>query len=304
MTISPRLFLQSGILIALPAGILALLLNCQARPQQPAPPTSAAAPAADAAFPYNLSAPSHTIFLPDEALREISGLSPTDVPGIFCAIADERGEIFFIDGQKGGAVKNKVLFRDKGDFEGIEWHDERIYAVKSDGEIFKINHWKDGEPDVKKYETGLTHHDIEGLCYDPGRDALLLVCKEDPDRDTLRCVMAFDLKTKQLLPNPVYSVKPSEIARMSPNGPEDKDNFFSPSGIAIHPKTNDVYILSSAKKRLVVLDYQTGKLKHIGTLDKKVLPQPEGIAFDPKGSLYLSSEGKKDEALLLRFDAK
>jgi uncharacterized protein YjiK len=301
MNMFPRIFLQPGIWMALPTGLLALLLHCQAR-QQAAPAPSTAV--ATVAFPYDLSTPSHTIFLPDEALREISGLSPTNEPGIFCAIADERGEVFFIDGRRGGAVKKKILFRDKGDFEGLEWHDGRIYAVKSDGEIFKIDYSKGGVPDVKKYETGLTHHDIEGLCYDPGRDALLLVCKEDPDRDTLRCVMAFDLKTQQLLPNAVYTVKPAEITRLSPNGPDDKDNFFSPSGIAIHPKTNDVYIVSSAKKRLVVLNYQTGELKNVGVLDKKVLPQPEGIAFDLQGNLYLSSEGKKHEALLLRFDAR
>jgi uncharacterized protein YjiK len=131
-----------------------------------------------------------------------------------------------------------------------------------------------------------------------------LACKGEPDSSYLRRVFAFDLKSKTLSKQPVYTINPLAINQLLPNGPEDKSNFFSPSGIAIHPITGDVYVISTAKKRLIALDYASGKIRYVVRLDKKILPQPEGIAFDENGNLLLSSEGKKGEGLVLQFDFK
>lgn len=256
-------------------------------------------------LPYNLEQPSIVINLVSEDLKEISGLSPTDEPGIFCAIADERGEIMFIDGNGGGAIVRRVLFRDKGDFEGVEKVGKCLYAVKSNGDLFEIANWQKSRPKVTIYETLISKVDnVEGLCFDSLRNALLVVCKGEPDSSYLRKIYAFDLKTKQLGAVPVFTVDPLEINGKVPYDHDDKAHFFSPSGIAIHPFTGDVYVISSALKRLVVLDYQTGKLRFAIRLNKKLLPQPEGIAFDRAGNLYLSSEGKQGEGLLLRFEYK
>lgn len=255
-------------------------------------------------LPYDLHNPSFIINLVSEDLKEISGLSPTDSAGIFLAIADEKGEIFFIDGAGGGAILRKVFFRDKGDFEGVEMVGKCLYSVKSDGNVFEIGCWETDSPHIVEYKTPLKKSDdVEGLCYDAKRFALLLACKQNPDSAGLRRIYAFDLKTKQLSDKPVYTIDPEVLNRMvPPDG--DKNRYISPSGIAIHPKTGDVYVISSAQKRLAVLDYQNGTIRYGVRLDKKLLPQPEGIAFDADGNLYLSSEGKKGEGLVLKFDYK
>lgn len=87
-------------------------------------------------LPYDLQNPSVVINLVSEDLKEISGLSPTDEPGIFCAI-DQKGEIFFIDGNGGGTIVQRVLFRDKGDFEAVEKVGKCLYAAKSNGDVFE-----------------------------------------------------------------------------------------------------------------------------------------------------------------------
>ena len=254
-------------------------------------------------LPYNLQNPSVVINLVSEDLKEISGLSPTDEPGIFCAIADERGEIFFIDGNGGGAIVQRVLFRDKGDFEGVEKVGKCLYAAKSNGDVFEMACWEKNNPQTTVYKTSITKTDnVEGLCYDSLRNALLIACKGEPDSAYLRKVYAFDLGSKQLIETPVFTVDPLEVNRLVAYSDEDKAHFFSPSGIAVHPLNGDVYIVSSALKRLVVLDYKTGKIRFAVRLNKKLLPQPEGIAFDRAGNLYLSSEGKQGEGLLYRFD--
>jgi uncharacterized protein YjiK len=290
--------------IALWAALLSLCFCYSQKPASKSGNTADRQPVADV-LPYDLENPSLTINLVSEDLKEISGLSPTDVPGQYLAIADERGEIFFVDGTGGGAILRRILFREKGDFEGVEMVGQTLYALKSDGKVFEINHWKNGSLEVLEHVTPLRKEDdLEGLGYDAARHALLLACKGDPDSAYARNVYAFDLKTKKLGETPLYRVLPEEVNKMLPYGEKEKHDYFSPSGIAIHPKTNDLYIVSTALKRLAVLDYTTGALKHVARLDKKILPQPEGIAFDAAGNLHLSSEGKKGEGLLLRFDYK
>lgn len=254
-------------------------------------------------FPYQLDRPTQIINLVYPELQEISGLGATDQPGVFCAIADEKGEIFFIDGNGGGTILQRVLFRDKGDFEGVEMTDNCLYAVKSNGELFEIAHWKRSKPKVTTYKTFLKKaNDVEGLGYDKKRHALLLACKEMPDSAYARHVYAFDLRTKQLLETPVFTIQPEQVNELVPYAPDEKHTFFSPSGIAVHPKTGDLYVISTALKRLIVLDYDSGEIRHAMRLDKKLLPQPEGISFDADGNLFIASEGKKGEGLLLRFD--
>jgi uncharacterized protein YjiK len=258
------------------------------------------------ALPYDMDQPVQVIQLENEALREISGLGPTDKPGEYCAISDEQGIIYFIDADHGGTITREIFFRQKGDFEGIEMVGQTIYALKSDGKLFEITKWENpANTQVQEYDTPLKKKDnLEGLCYDPDRKALLFVCKGNPDSSYLRRVLAFDLQSKTLNMTPVYTVDPFEVNRLLPYTPQDKAHFFSPSGIAIHPITHDIYIISTALKRMVVLDYATGNIKFAVYLDKKVMPQPEGIAFDADGTMHLCSEGKKGLGLILKFAYK
>lgn len=253
-------------------------------------------------LPYNLLAPSLALQLADPAFRELSGLGPTDKDNEFVAVSDERGEVLWMDTT--GKITRRVVFRDKGDFEGIEMVGQCVYALKSNGDIYEIGCWESDKTEVvNTYKTSLKKaDDTEGLGYDPRRQALLVACKGDPQQNTDRDIFAFNLKTKTLEIPPVYVVHPDEVNQRVPYAEEEKHDFFSPSGIAIQPQTQDVYLISTALKRLVVLDYQTGKIKYAVRLDKHLLPQPEGISFDREGNLYLGSEGKGGDGRLLRFD--
>lgn len=256
----------------------------------------------DSGFPYDLSNPFFTVTLSSADLKEVSGLSLCDGNGQYLAIADEKGMAYVIDASS-GHIERSILFREKGDFEGIERVGANIYAVKSNGDIYEIRRWKRASRmRVQEYETPLTKaDDVEGLGYDPKRKALLLACKGDPDSAYTRKIYAWDLKSKQLSPDAVYSIDPAEVNALLPKLPEEKNNFFSPSGLAIHPQTSDIYVISTAQKRLVVLDYTTGKLRYAIRLDKSILPQPEGIAFDRDGNLLISSEGKKGSGMVLKY---
>ncbi len=280
------------------------LVICFCNAQKPIPAPRPEFSVLSDSLPYDLKSPSLTINLASEALKEISGLSPTDSAGIYLAIADERGEVFFIDGNGGGAVFHRFMFRDKGDFESVEMVKGTIWAAKSNGDLFEIKNWKEN-PQIEEYKTSLKkQNDVEGLSYDPWRNSLLLACKENPDSLYPRGIFVFNLTTKTLEESPAYTIQPQEVNQRVPYLETEKHDYFSPSGLAVHPLTGDVYVISTALKRLVVLDYKSGKIKFAQRLDKKILPQPEGISFDPAGNLLLSSEGKQGEGMLLKFDFK
>lgn len=180
--------------------------------------------------------------------------------------------------------------------------EKRLFAVRSNGQIYEIADWKRAKPRIFCYETFLTKEDdIEGLGYDRRRHALLLACKGIPDSAHERRIYAFDLGRKQLLDTPAYRIDPRVVNEQLTHADDEKQHFFSPSGIALHPQSGDVYVISTALKRLIVLDYATGALRYVARLDRKIMPQPEGIAFDAEGRLFIASEGKKGDGRLLRF---
>lgn len=287
--------------------LLSILLWGACAPREsgyPVSPARTSTNAVDTVFPYTLHQPNQSIFLTADEMKEISGLGPTAEPDLFVAINDEAGEVFFLRATGGGVIERRIKFRSKGDFEGVEMVGNALYAMKSDGTLFHIRSWKRWlSPIVDEYSLGLNKaNDVEGLCYDGRRNALLAVCKENPQRDTVRCILGFDLAHHRAIPTPLYTIDPQRIEALLPTDPTAKMAYFSPSAIAVHPINGDLYVLSSAKKCLVVLDYDTGRVRSALRIDKNLLSQPEGMAFDAQGNLYISSEGKKGEAVLMRFD--
>ena len=65
---------------------------------------------------------------------------------------------------------------------------------------------------------------------------------------------------------------------------------FRPSAAAQNPRTNDIYVISAIRGQLLIFD-KSYSFKEAIQLKKNLFPQPEGIAFDSKGNLYISNEG-------------
>ncbi len=269
---------------------------------------------------YDLSQPA-AVFSLSDSLQEISGLAMGPSGEWLAAVNDEDGIIFLLSPLT-GAILRQVPFADKGDYEGIEVVGTDAWVVKSSGTLYKVAEFLSEDRTVTRYKTRLgKSNDVEGLCFDESRAGLLLGCKgwgtDGPDSLVRKSVFCFDLGTTELWAHPVLSVHGSDMDRLTGHSeepqkpvaggtlptdlPEPVRTDFHPSGIAIHPVSGDRYILSSQGKRLAVVD-PSGALLGMVRLDKKVLPQPEGICFAADGTLYIASEGKKGKALLCRFD--
>ncbi|RMG78131.1 MAG: hypothetical protein D6714_18575 [Bacteroidetes bacterium] len=265
-------------------------------------------------IPYDFEHPDATFELPD-SLNEISGLTRTkDGAGLY-AVNDEEGKVFRIN-KTTGVVESSFVFRDAGDYEGIEMAGDRLFVVKSSGTLYEIKNPGQPDQEVIKYKFFLTkENNVEGLAYDPGNNRLLLSCKGvggvgEAFRMT-RSVFAFDLGRRVLLEKPALTVSATGCHHYLGNCGHnehldqlkevfaDDDQFkFSPSAIAIHPITDEIYMLSSRGKVLLILN-RAGEILHIEKLNKNIHPQPEGLCFDDDGTLYLSNERKKAKTATL-----
>ena len=236
----------------------------------------------------NKSAPS--IYLP-KILHEISGIAFTKDNRLF-AEEDNHGEVYQVDVNSGNIIKIFSLGKNiiKEDFEDLAIVGDKFYLVTSDGYIYEFLEGKDKEKvDYKKYFTGLNkENNVEGMCYDPETNSLLLACKDYPGEgyENNRTVYSFSLSSFTLNKKPRFILPVNYIKERL-----DIKNF-RPSGIARHPKSGTFFILSAHSKAIVEVSKE-GEVISLKKLLKQKHNQPEGITFSSGNTLYISDEGNE-----------
>ena len=138
---------------------------------------------------------------------------------------------------------------------------------------------------------------IEGLCYDPSENSLLIASKEYPGKnyDDVRTIYSYDLNKSEINKNPEYIISLKELKKKF----DIKD--FYPSAIAIHPKSNSLIILSARGKPCIVEISREGKLINALELDDKVHRQPEGLAFLSDGVMLIADEASGKQPKLTKY---
>ena len=257
-------------------------------------------------FGYGVNQPDQT-FEMTAALREISGLSLSEDDHLL-TLNDEQSKVFKINRFSGLQMDETQFDEDGGDFEGLEMVGQTVFAVKSKGKLYAIYNFAQREkrsvetfscPELSKAA------DVEGLSYDPQRKLLLLACKGPRLNETDREIWSFDAAEKKFGSEPILKISYQQIRNWLTDHKADMNIFsdftaeipqafhFGCSGIAVHPKTGQYFILSSPGKLLLVCK-SDGSVVNLLKLDKKIHMQPEGIVFAADGTMYICNEGKKE----------
>ena len=245
-------------------------------------------------------------------LTEISGLAVSGDGRIFCH-DDESGIVYQLNSKNAKIVKKFFLGKKKakkGDFEGLSIVGNNFYLVTSDGRIFKFTEGKDDEGVAyTEINTWLDkNYDVEGLCYEPANNSLLLVCKgfAGDKFNLMRAIYAFSLDSLLLNKTPRLLLSIPEIINKTPSSISRKlgeffllldPKNFSPSGIEIHPLTGNFFVLSSRSRMLIELD-TNGQILGVVELKNSRHNQPEGITFLPDHTMLISDEGVDQKAKL------
>lgn len=241
---------------------------------------------------YNLTKPWHKYELP-QTLNEVSGIKFIKARTLAC-IQDEKGIVYFYK-LSSKRITQELKFEKKGDYEDLCLVEDDLYILRSDGNLFRIKNYQSSDFKVKKYETRLSEkNDTEGLCYDEKNDRLLILCKEKAGvkkklKDQ-KAIYAFQLADKKVKKKPVFTIETEAVADLLDKKHSKVD--YKPAGLAIHPNDGTLYIIDSVEKTLTILS-TAGELISVHHLNIPQLPQPEGIAFDKRGNLYIASEASE-----------
>lgn len=250
---------------------------------------------------YDLNKP-EKFFMP-ESLHEISGISfHKNNSDTVYAIQDEDGILFRLSWNKKKQYHSK--FGKKGDYEDVAIVGEKVFILKSNGVVcsFPFTEAIYEKPDsVKEWKHLLPPGEYESLYGDDSTGKLYVLCKNcmyDNQKDR---VSGYILHVgDSLYQAGSFSIDVKEIESIT----DKAKKGFRPSALARNTITNEWYIISAINKLLVVTN-SSWKVIKAYTLNINNFNQPEGIAFDNFGNLYISNEGDDfAEGNIMKFTRK
>lgn len=273
----------------------------------------------EGSFQYNLDTPEERYILPKH-LKEISGLAFYEENKILCE-QDEKADIYVFNLDRKEIV-DKYNFGWDGDYEDIAVTGKTVYMLRSDGNIFEIENFDKDDRKVTEHKTALSKkNDTEGLAYDKSSNALLIACKgsssikKGSHYEGHSAIYKFGLADRNLVKIPYLTVdlnspdsykygnifKRYSLKNAGKGRSIGSEPGFKPSGLAIQPISDEIYMISNINKILIIMDRQ-GKVLDFHDLDTKLFRQPEGICFSPSGDLFISSEGDEGAGYILKFN--
>ena len=240
-------------------------------------------------IPYDLKNPKKTYKLPNK-YREISGICPLQGLNSLAFVQDQAIRVYRFD--LSSEKITKYAKHKAGDSEDITILGNTAYILTAGkrSAIYRVADYIGRSPQCDRYDLKLNEeYDPEGLCHDAKGNRLLIACKGSPTKgDTERKVFPFDIQSGRRAKSPVLTIDCQEFLN-------EGKSTFNPSGIAIHPITNDVYLIGTKGAKMLVCYGWDRRLKGAARLDEDRFEQPEGIAFAESGELILCSEGAKDK---------
>jgi uncharacterized protein YjiK len=223
----------------------------------------------------------------------VSGLALSD-DGRLWAHNDESGVLGAFDPATGKALGGYRLGPSipRDDFEGIAVAGSRLYLVSSNGFLYSTalpaRAVAEGVLPFETIDTGVGKLcEVEGLSYDASPRLLLLACKK-PRTEALEhqvAIFRWSIEKRSLAVPDRILIPVTELAKGRPG------KGFHPSAIERDPQTGQWLLLASADNAFALVD-PTGRVLATGAL-RPGHPQPEGLAIDGSGSIYVADEGTK-----------
>lgn len=247
---------------------------------------------------YKLDQP-EKFFMP-ESLLEISGITfYNGESDTIYAIQDEQGRLFRLAlGQK---RQYNAKFGKQGDYEDVAIVNGQALILKSNGSLFSFpfaDAIYEEVDSVKEWKNVIPKGEYEGMYGDEATSKLYIVCKNCPQDNSKDLVSGYILHVgDSVYQTGTFQIDVDQIKSFTGK----VKRGFRPSGLAKNPITSEWFLVSAVNKLLVVTD-SNWKIKQACILNGNTFNQPEGIAFDKKGNMYISNEGDDlSQGNILRF---
>ncbi len=150
-----------------------------------------------------------------------------------------------------------------------------------------------------------------GMCLHEQTKRLFFVAESDIENEVQNhLIYTFNLNQRKLSERPLFEIKPEDIElfaisnnislpsnRLDDHGDTVEFFSFKPDVIAVHPKTNDIYVLSCVDRSLAVYN-QFGQVVNFTTLSQELFSQPKAMTFFPNGDLLLTNSDLKNPSVV------
>lgn len=235
-------------------------------------------------------------------LNEVSGIAWVNDSTLAC-IQDEEGVIYNFN-LNTGEISDDITFGKDGDYEAIALKGDDAYIMRSDGRILEIKAYASDTIAPHYFDTSFkSKNNMESLTYNPKIKSLITVAKDEGlEKDPYKGLYAIPLETKVQDEKPIFKID-MEAEAFKAFEKKKEEKTFSPSDLAIHPKTGDYYIVDGIKPKLLIMS-STGKIKAVHELNTFHFAQPESITFSKDGKLYIANEAAGGVATLLEITLK
>jgi hypothetical protein len=226
------------------------------------------------------------------SLGEISGITfyKGNADTVY-AQEDESGKLYFL--RPGDKKASYFKFGKHGDYEDVAICNNTVIMLRSNGTLFTFPladiHQQEADSNVTEWKDLLPKGEYEGMYADEMRKLVYIICKSCADEKSSKAANGYIFQLTpdgKISQNGTFTVDVQEIENLA----GEKKIKFHPSALAWNPRTNEWYIISSINKLLVVCD-SNWKVTATYKLNPAMYHQPEGIAFDKNGNLYISNEG-------------
>lgn len=231
------------------------------------------------------------------AFSDVTLLDSTHIIGINTM----NGNVVLID-LNSNSISSQLSLSSKFNFVDISRMDSTLILLDSDSKVHFLLPPYDSTSLISMNETK-ENFPTSGICFHESSKRLFLLSEvQELQEGQISCFLyAFNLNNRQFKEEPLFEINTSAIETFALNNnlplPKKTLSFdgdtleglsFNPSAIAVHPKTNEIYVLSSDDRSLVVFN-QFGEVKNFTTLDAVLFSKPTGMTFQDNGDLLITN---------------
>lgn len=132
----------------------------------------------------------------------------------------------------------------------------------------------------------------------------------DIDNPISNSIYTYNISKRKLNEKSLFDISISDIEMFAIENniviPQNKSSnlseslsqlIFNPTAMTVHPKTNEIYILSSENRSIVVFN-QFGEVENLIFLDEKLVSNPKAMTFHPSGDLLISNSDLMSPAIV------
>lgn len=241
---------------------------------------------------FEMGTPDLSIALP-KRIKNLAGIT-CDTSRTLWVINESDPTLFQVD-VLSKKLANQITISNDGDYKGMSYVNDYVYLARNDGFLKRIAVKKNKS--VKTFFNPIEEvKNIGGMCYSKKLNQLLLIEGSSTDNGFLK-IYSFDLEKLVFNENPSITLSMEKVVKKI-----KADSSPKPTGLALDPSSDDLYISFDNQEILIVSE--NGTIRNSIQLLQPANGAIGGIEIDKNGSLLVGYQGNESAPMFYRYNKK